>query len=48
MKLDFCTIHGAPANASAVTRRVFSSRWIGCDARFVRRRAAAAISSSDS
>jgi hypothetical protein len=34
---DFRTIHGAPANASPVTRRVFSSRWVGSDARFVRR-----------
>jgi ectoine hydroxylase-related dioxygenase (phytanoyl-CoA dioxygenase family) len=34
---DFRTIHGAPANASPVTRRVFSSRWVGYDARFVRR-----------
>ena len=34
---DFRTIHGAPANASSVTRRVFSSRWVGSDARFVRR-----------
>ena len=37
---DFRTIHGAPANASPVTRRVFSSRWVGSDARFVRRGAA--------
>ena len=34
---DFRTIHGAPANASPVTRRVFSSRWVGPDARFVER-----------
>jgi ectoine hydroxylase-related dioxygenase (phytanoyl-CoA dioxygenase family) len=34
---DFRTIHGAPANASGVTRRVFSSRWVGSNARFVRR-----------
>jgi ectoine hydroxylase-related dioxygenase (phytanoyl-CoA dioxygenase family) len=37
---DFRTIHGAPANNSAVTRRVFSSRWVGSDARFVKRGAA--------
>lgn len=34
---DFRTIHGAPANTSPSTRRVFSSRWVGADARFVRR-----------
>ncbi len=34
---DFRTIHGAPANTSPVIRRVFSSRWVGSDARFVRR-----------
>ncbi len=34
---DFRTIHGAPANTSAAVRRVFSSRWVGSDARFVRR-----------
>jgi ectoine hydroxylase-related dioxygenase (phytanoyl-CoA dioxygenase family) len=34
---DFRTIHGAPANASSVSRRVFSSRWVGAGARFVRR-----------
>jgi len=33
---DFRTIHGAPANTSAVIRRVFSTRWVGSDARFVR------------
>jgi ectoine hydroxylase-related dioxygenase (phytanoyl-CoA dioxygenase family) len=33
---DFRTIHGAPANKSTLTRRVFSSRWVGSDARFVR------------
>jgi ectoine hydroxylase-related dioxygenase (phytanoyl-CoA dioxygenase family) len=37
---DFRTIHGAPANTSAVIRRVFSSRWVGTDARFVQRGAA--------
>ncbi len=37
---DFRTIHGAPANTSTSTRRVFSSRWVGADARFVRRGAA--------
>jgi len=36
----FLTIHGAPANTSTVPRRVFSSRWVGSDARFVRRGAA--------
>jgi ectoine hydroxylase-related dioxygenase (phytanoyl-CoA dioxygenase family) len=34
---DFRTIHGAPGNASNVTRRVFSARWVGADARFVAR-----------
>lgn len=37
---DFRTIHGAPANTATGTRRVFSSRWVGADARFVRRGAA--------
>jgi ectoine hydroxylase-related dioxygenase (phytanoyl-CoA dioxygenase family) len=37
---DFRTIHGAPANTSAFIRRVFSSRWVGADARFVQRGAA--------
>lgn len=32
---DFRTVHGAPANTSAISRRVFSSRWVGEDARFV-------------
>ena len=31
---DFRTIHGAPGNASARTRRVFSARWVGDDATF--------------
>jgi ectoine hydroxylase-related dioxygenase (phytanoyl-CoA dioxygenase family) len=34
---DFRTIHGAPANTSPSMRRVFSTRWVGADARFVRR-----------
>jgi ectoine hydroxylase-related dioxygenase (phytanoyl-CoA dioxygenase family) len=34
---DFRTIHGAPANTSTSMRRVFSTRWVGTDARFVRR-----------
>ncbi|HTV50652.1 MAG TPA: phytanoyl-CoA dioxygenase family protein [Steroidobacteraceae bacterium] len=34
---DFRTLHGAPANTSSSMRRVFSSRWVGADARFVRR-----------
>jgi ectoine hydroxylase-related dioxygenase (phytanoyl-CoA dioxygenase family) len=37
---DFRTIHGAPANTSPFMRRVFSTRWVGADARFVRRGAA--------
>jgi len=37
---DFRTIHGAPANTSTAPRRVFSSRWVGADARFVQRGAA--------
>ncbi len=32
---SFRTIHGAPANNSAVRRRVISTRWTGDDARFV-------------
>ena len=31
---NFRTIHGAPANRSGSRRRVFSSRWVGDDARF--------------
>jgi len=34
---NFRTIHGAPANTSTSIRRVFSTRWVGADARFVRR-----------
>jgi len=34
---NFRTLHGAPANASAERRRVISVRWVGDDARFVRR-----------
>jgi ectoine hydroxylase-related dioxygenase (phytanoyl-CoA dioxygenase family) len=34
---DFRTVHGAPANSSDRARRVFSTRWVGEDARFVRR-----------
>jgi ectoine hydroxylase-related dioxygenase (phytanoyl-CoA dioxygenase family) len=34
----FRTIHGAPANRSSTARRVFSARWMGSDARFVRRK----------
>ena len=37
---DFRTLHGAPANTARAMRRVFSSRWVGSDARFVRRGAA--------
>jgi ectoine hydroxylase-related dioxygenase (phytanoyl-CoA dioxygenase family) len=33
----FRTVHGAPANRSSSARRVFSARWMGSDARFVRR-----------
>jgi ectoine hydroxylase-related dioxygenase (phytanoyl-CoA dioxygenase family) len=33
---DFRTLHGAPANTAPTTRRVFSSRWVGSEARFVR------------
>ncbi len=33
----FRTVHGAPANVSMNSRRVFSSRWMGDDARFVER-----------
>lgn len=33
----FRTLHGAPANASSDRRRVISVRWVGDDARFVRR-----------
>ncbi|HUS55944.1 MAG TPA: phytanoyl-CoA dioxygenase family protein [Thermohalobaculum sp.] len=34
---NFRTLHGAPANASDQRRRVISVRWVGDDARFVRR-----------
>jgi ectoine hydroxylase-related dioxygenase (phytanoyl-CoA dioxygenase family) len=37
---SFRTLHGAPANVSATVRRVFSHRWVGADAHFVRRGAA--------
>lgn len=33
-------VAGAPANTAPRSRRVFSSRWVGADARFVRRGAA--------
>ena len=33
----FSTIHGAPANHSPERRRVVSIRWVGDDARFVKR-----------
>lgn len=33
----FRTLHGAPANASPARRRVISARWVGDDARFVKR-----------
>lgn len=34
---SFRTLHGAPANNSPVRRRVISLRWVGDDARFVKR-----------
>lgn len=34
---DFGIVHGAPANSSNTRRRVTSIRWVGDDARFVRR-----------
>jgi ectoine hydroxylase-related dioxygenase (phytanoyl-CoA dioxygenase family) len=34
---SFKILHGAPANASATRRRVVSVRWVGDDARFVKR-----------
>ena len=34
---SFRTIHGAPANHSDTRRRVISTRWVGDDARFVKR-----------
>ncbi|GIS87962.1 MAG: hypothetical protein CM1200mP18_06720 [Gammaproteobacteria bacterium] len=34
---NFRTLHGAPANHSSVRRRVVSIRWVGDDARFVKR-----------
>lgn len=34
---SFRTVHGAPANRSARTRRAFSSRWVGDDAVFAAR-----------
>ena len=33
----FRTLHGAPANYSSARRRVISIRWVGDDARFVKR-----------
>jgi ectoine hydroxylase-related dioxygenase (phytanoyl-CoA dioxygenase family) len=30
-------VHGAPANRSRSTRRAFSSRWLGDDARYAER-----------
>jgi ectoine hydroxylase-related dioxygenase (phytanoyl-CoA dioxygenase family) len=34
---NFRTLHGAPANISSARRRVISIRWVGDDARFIRR-----------
>ena len=34
---NFRTLHGAPANDSTMRRRVTSIRWVGDDARFVKR-----------
>jgi len=34
---DFRTLHGAPANNSTTRRRVTSIRWVGDDARFIKR-----------
>ena len=34
---DFGTLHGAPANTSKERRRVISFRWVGDDARFIKR-----------
>ncbi|MGB7180421.1 MAG: phytanoyl-CoA dioxygenase family protein [Burkholderiaceae bacterium] len=34
---DFGVVHGAPANTSEIRRRVTSIRWVGDDARFVKR-----------
>lgn len=34
---DFGTLHGAPANTSNSRRRVISFRWVGDDARFIKR-----------
>ena len=34
---NFRTLHGAPANTSTMRRRVTSIRWVGDDARFVKR-----------
>jgi ectoine hydroxylase-related dioxygenase (phytanoyl-CoA dioxygenase family) len=34
---SFMTVHGAPANRAARPRRVFSSRWMGDDARYAQR-----------
>jgi ectoine hydroxylase-related dioxygenase (phytanoyl-CoA dioxygenase family) len=34
---SFRTVHGAPANRSTQSRRVFSSRWVGDDAVFAER-----------
>jgi ectoine hydroxylase-related dioxygenase (phytanoyl-CoA dioxygenase family) len=34
---DFRTVHGAAGNTASIARRVFSARWVGDDARYVRR-----------
>ena len=34
---DFRTLHGAPANTTRARRRAVSFRWVGNDARFVKR-----------
>jgi ectoine hydroxylase-related dioxygenase (phytanoyl-CoA dioxygenase family) len=34
---SFMTVHGAPANRARSTRRAFSSRWLGDDARYAER-----------
>jgi ectoine hydroxylase-related dioxygenase (phytanoyl-CoA dioxygenase family) len=34
---SFMTVHGAPANRARGTRRAFSSRWLGDDARYAER-----------
>ena len=35
---NFATVHGAPGNTSKITRRAFSARFTGDDARYIKRK----------